>query len=159
MILFRILSAAAITLLPIALSAQPKVDQECLRAPGKPSNCTPLVACIPEEGVFLTGRAFGWSEGSLAGVTNAGYACTGYWTADGPFGAGKVELSCENGQTGIVLFTYQDAPTGTTTGFGKMSNGHGIQGWSGHNIQQFLINESGDIDAKLLCSGFVVPIG
>lgn len=159
MIFFRILNAAAISLLPIVSHAQPKVDQECIRAEGQPANCTPLVACIPESGIFLTGRAFGWHQGSLAGETNAGFACFGQWTADGPFGAGRVDLQCENGQTGIVLFTYQDGPTGATTGFGKMSNGHRIQGWSGQNIQQFLINESGDVDAQLLCGGFVVPIG
>lgn len=68
-------------------------------------------------------------------------------------------MSCENGLTGFVLFTYQDGQTGTATGFGKMSNGHGIQGWSGHNIQQFLINESGDVNAQLLCDSFIVPTG
>ena len=159
MTLSRILLFAAIGLVPNPGMTDPKANLPCPRNPGSADNCTPLVACIPEAGIFITGRAFGWGKGSLAGETNADFACTGFWTADGPFGAGKVELTCENGLTGIVLFTYQDGETGTTTGFGKMSDGKRIQGWSGHNIRQFVINESGDVDAGLLCSGVAVPIG
>jgi hypothetical protein len=156
--LSRILSVAAITLVPICAHASPKVDMSCLLHFDSPGSCTPLVACLPEANIYFTGRALGWNEGTFAGNTSADFSCTGTWRGQNMFGLGQAIFECDNGLTGAAYFTYQDVETGTATGSGVMSNGMNLQVWSGRNIQQFLVNETGDVDAPLMCGDVQVPI-
>ena len=156
--LSRILPAAAIMLLPLTATAGPKVDLTCDLIPGSLSSCSPLIACIPEAGIYFTGRALGWGDGTFAGETNAGFGCTGSWMTRNFLGLGQAVFECDNDLTGAAYFTYQDNATGTVTGSGAMSNGLSVQVWSGHNVRQFLINEQGDVDAQLICGDLPVPI-
>lgn len=55
------------------------------------------------------------------------------------------------------LFTYQHPQTGTASGLGKLSNGESFRVWSGANVDQFLINKYGDVDAGALCQSFSKP--
>ncbi len=48
--------------------------------------------------------------------------------------------------------------TGTATGLGALSNGEPFRVWTGFNVDQFLLNEYGDIDASEMCKAASKPI-
>ena len=139
--------------------AGPKVDPNCDQTNEGRATCAPLIACMGETGIYFTGRAIGWNSGTFAGETNAGFACFGEWTFKGFLGLGEAMIECDNGLTGVIYFTSQDAATGTAIGIGRLSNDATVQMWSGHNIRQFLKNESGDVEPRLMCADVEVPVG
>jgi hypothetical protein len=157
----RPLNAAAIVsaLLAAPALAGPKVDPSCDQSYEGRATCAPLIACMGETGIYFTGRAIGWNSGTFAGETNAGFACFGEWTFKGFLGLGEAVIECDNGLTGVIYFTSQDAETGTAIGIGRLSNNATVQMWSGHNIRQFLKNESGEVEPRLMCADVEVPVG
>lgn len=162
MFALRILSSI-LPLIAIAVMAEPglagpKVDLSCVHRPDSQENCTPLVACFGTSGLYFTGRAIGWNDGTFAGDTNAGFACIGQWMARNALGLGQAVFECDNGRHGVVYFTYRDNQTGTATGGGFLDDARAVRMWSGHNIHQFIINDSGDINARLMCGDTEVPI-
>ncbi len=159
MYLSRILTAAAIIALPFGAVAQPKLDPSCQIGAGSQDSCTPIVGCLGGTGVYFTGRAIGWDTGTFAIETSDQLLCNGTWKTQGTLGFGQAEFSCDDGRGGTALYTSQDSATGTTTGFGKLSDGTGMRVWTGHNIAQFMINQSGDVDTGLECHGVAVPLG
>lgn len=158
MYISRILAAAAIIALPLSATGQPKLDQTCTLNSGSTQSCAPIVGCLGGTGVYFTGRAFGWNSGSLAIETSNQVSCHGTWTSRGVMGFGQAEFICDDGRTGVGLYTAQDAQTGTATGFGKMNDGTTLRVWTGHNIAQFMVNETGDVNTGLECYGVPVPI-
>ena len=159
MYLSRILTAAAIIALPFGAVAQPKLDPTCQIFPGSQDSCAPIVGCLGGTGEYFTGRAIGWGAGIFAIDTSEQLSCHGTWTSQGTLGFGQAEFTCDDGRTGTALYTAQDSATGTGTGFGKLNDGTSMRVWTGHNIAQFMINQSGDVDTGLECHGVPVPIG
>lgn len=156
--LSRIVAVAAITLCAKLGVAGPKVDMNCQSDMGTGANCVPMVGCVGEEGGYFTGRAIGWSEGTLAVQSSAGAFCSGEWVARNALGVGQAKFVCDDGATGVVFFTYQHPETGTAVGLGTMSDGAKVQVWSGNNIRQFLADQSGDLNSDLTCGDVLVPI-
>ncbi|WP_406646321.1 hypothetical protein QEZ52_19490 [Aliisedimentitalea scapharcae] len=158
----RILSAipplTAIALMASPALSAPKVDLDCDQTFDGAELCSPLVACLGQTGIYFTGRAMGWNSGVFAGDTNAGFTCFGQWRLNGFLGLGEATIECDNALTGIVYFTSHDPETGTASGLGRLSNGETIHMWSGHNIRQFLRNESEEVNPRLLCNDVEVPI-
>ena len=151
--------AIVTSLLATPSLAGPKVDPNCDQTYEGRATCAPLIACMGETGIYFTGRAIGWNSGTFAGETNAGFACFGEWTFKGLLGLGEAVIECDNGLTGVIYFTAQDAETGTAIGIGRLSNDTKVQMWSGHNIRQFLKNESGEVEPRLMCADVEVPVG
>lgn len=149
---------AAICIAPLTAISQPKVDMDCKIKRGSDESCAPLVACIGVNSVYFTGRALGWDSGLVTGTSNAGFSCIGTWKYQNMFGLGQARLACKNGMQGIVYFTAIDNLTGTVTGHGATSDGQPIRVWSGHNIQQFLAGETGDVNARLMCGHVEIPL-
>ncbi|MES0825680.1 hypothetical protein [Ruegeria sp. SCP11] len=156
-VLSAIAPATAIALVVTVAQAGPKLPADCLENRGSSSNCAPILACLGSSGVYFTGRAVGWGQGTHAGRTSADFSCHGEWRAQGSLGFGEATLECDNGLTGNAFFTYQHAETGTASGIGLLSNGEAFQVWSGANVDQFLINRYGDVDAGALCQSFAKP--
>jgi hypothetical protein len=158
----RILSVipplTAIVVMAEIASASPAIDQSCDQTYQGRDTCSPIVACLGEAGIYFTGRAIGWNTGTFAGETNAGFTCFGQWQLKGFLGLGEATIECDNDLTGAIYFTYQDPETGTAIGIGRLSNGGTVQMWSGHNIRQFLKNESGEVNPRLMCAEVEVPI-
>lgn len=153
------LVVTVVALLAAPALAGPKVDPNCDQTYEGRATCAPLIACMGETGIYFTGRAIGWNSGTFAGETNAGFACFGEWTFKGFLGLGEAVIECDNGLTGVIYFTAQDAETGTAIGIGRLSNDTKVQMWSGHNIRQFLKNESGEVEPRLMCADVEVPVG
>jgi hypothetical protein len=157
--LSAIATLAAMLFAPLPIHATPRVDPTCTINPGQSDSCTPLVACIGETGTWFAGRAYGWGDdGTLSGETNAGFTCTGVWQRKNMPGLGQGSLTCSNGLQAVVLYTSIDPPTGTVTGYGQTSDGQQIRAWSGHEIRQFLVNETGDVNARLMCGTVEIPL-
>jgi len=141
-------SIAAISLMT---QAAPALDlPDCPLIPGSPDSCSPIVACMPGEGTYLVGRAVGWDEGTLSGVTNTGTSCIGTWRVTG-LGVGLARFACDDGMEGRLVYYYQDGETGTTHGRGLVSGFGQLEAWSGHNIDQFLDASGRRVDGELMC--------
>ncbi len=155
----RIIALAAILSTPQFAAASPVVDPGCQLRPGEPDNCVPVVGCIGDEGRYFVGEAVGWDAGTLAAETDDGLICSGRWQARTAIGAGQANFQCGDQLNGLVLFTYQDHVTGTTTGRGATNEGQGLRVWSGHNIRQYVEQQSGSVDAQLMCGSSLIPLG
>ena len=124
---------------------------DCELAPGRANSCAPVLACMPGDGVWFVGRAVGWDQGTLSGVTNTGVQCTGEWAVGETIAFGRVRFSCDDGLTGRMIYFYQDNETGTARGAGLVSGFGRIRAWSGHNITQFLDRTTGRVDGEFMC--------
>jgi hypothetical protein len=154
------LTTLACALIASAAAAQ-EMDPSCeigTAEIGDRDACSPVVACFESYGVHFTGRAIGWNEGTLAGKTSAGAVCTGNWMSRNALGLGQAIFACDDGTTGTAFFTYQDSLTGTATGHGLTDRLGRIRVWSGHNIRQFVINDTGTVDPLLMCGDLAIPI-
>jgi len=105
---------------------------------------------MPGEDSYFVGRAIGWDEGTLSGVTNTGVSCIGTWQVTG-LGVGLARFACDDGLEGRLVYYYQDGETGTTHGRGLISGFGQIEAWSGHNIRQFLDLTGRRVDGELMC--------
>ncbi|SOC09901.1 hypothetical protein SAMN05877809_10527 [Rhodobacter sp. JA431] len=119
-------------------------------------SCSRVLACVGESGLWFAGRAIGRGTGVLRGALSNGVTCGGTWTESNWFGAGQADVTCSNGETGRVYFTYQDRWTGTATGNGSMSGGNRIEIWSGNRVPEFLQNTTGQ--PALPCGEAAIPI-
>jgi len=99
------------------------------------------VACIGVDGKWFNGRAFGIGAGRLEGRVSNGATCKGRWVSRNLFGLGQADLSCDDGMTTTVLYTYQDFYTGTVNGHGRTNRGELVEVWSGQDVLAFLQNE------------------
>jgi hypothetical protein len=99
-VLFVVLSSV------IAVSVLPARAQTLCPMTGDQENCVRILACLGEEGRWFHGRAFGRGEGTLAGVTDDGVACTGQWTSRNIVGLGQADVSCDDGATIRVIYYY-----------------------------------------------------
>ena len=135
------------------------VSETCLPLIGSQENCVPIVGCLGDKGDHFVGRAIGWNTGTFEGVSRSNLTCFGEWTTSNALGFGQANIVCDGDLNGVAYFTYQDEVTGTATGQGVLSDGRPLRMWSGHNIQQFIQNQTGDVDARLMCGEIPVPIG
>ncbi|TVP70416.1 MAG: hypothetical protein EA339_13085 [Rhodobacteraceae bacterium] len=135
----------------ISEAAQALDLPDCVSTPFSPESCVPVVACMPGDGVYLVGRALGWNEGTLEGVTNTGVACTGVWRVGDTLRLGHARFACEDGLAGQLVYHYQDPETGTARGTGLISGFGRIRAWSGHHIEDFLDRSGMRIDGDLMC--------
>ncbi|WP_420585694.1 hypothetical protein [Ruegeria sp.] len=162
MFIQRFLSAiplvTAITVVAVPANSGPKLPTDCVPDPSKGANCVPILACLGQDGVYFTGRAVGWNSGTFAGQSSAAFACFGEWLSQGSFGLGEAKITCDNALTGRAFFTYQHPETGTATGLGFLSNGEPFRVWTGFNVEQFLLNEYGDINTADMCKAASKPI-
>ncbi|WP_071798239.1 hypothetical protein [Natronohydrobacter thiooxidans] len=124
---------------------------DCVSRPNDASSCSPVVACMPGDGVYLVGRAIGWNEGALEGVTNTGLSCSGTWRIGQSLRLGHAEFSCDDGLAGQMIYYYQDSATGTARGTGLISGFGRIRAWSGHNIRQFLDQSGARVEGEVMC--------
>lgn len=145
-------------LAPKALAAD-TLSETCLPRIGSQENCVPIVGCLGDEGDHFVGRAIGWDNGTFEGLSRSMLTCFGEWTTSNALGLGQANIYCDEGLKGVAYFAYQDVVTGTATGQGVLSDGSRLRMWSGHNIQQFIQNQTGDVDARLMCGEVPVPIG
>lgn len=122
----------------------------CNLIPGSPDSCSPIVACMPGDDTYLVGRAIGWDQGTLSGITNDGVSCIGTWRVTG-LGIGLARFACDDGLEGRLAYTYQDGETGTASGRGLVSGFGWLEAWSGHNIEQFLDASGRRVDGELMC--------
>ena len=149
---------------PLALSymfaaaAAPVPDENCVDIPDSRDSCSPLLACFGNSGEYFAGRALGRDKGTLAGVTNFGAICTGSWVSRNFIGTGEANFECDNGHWGKVIFHYRDDESGTVKGFGLTNHGVSIRAWSGHYIQDFLDEQSGQVNNKLMCGEVEIPL-
>lgn len=141
--------AAGLTIANSPIQAMDLPD--CAHIPGSSESCAPVVACMPGEGVYLVGRAIGWNNGALEGVTNTGVACKGSWSVSETLRFGRAQFSCDNGLAGRLIYHYQDALTGTARGTGFVSGFGRIRAWSGHNIRAYLDRSGQRVDGDLMC--------
>ncbi|KMW58223.1 hypothetical protein AIOL_003194 [Candidatus Rhodobacter oscarellae] len=120
-------------------------------------NCTRVLACVGDDGLWFDGQARGWDEGPVFGRRNDGVACVGKWSSRGLFGTGFSNLECKDGTTAQVLYTIQDNDTGTVIGHGKDSAGRQIQVWTGLNVLEFLRSDLTGAP-ELPCTQGAIPI-
>ncbi len=132
---------------------------ECELNPGSADSCSPVLACMPGDGVWFVGRAIGWDEGTLAGETNTGVQCTGDWAVGESFGFGRARFTCDDGMSGRLPYHYQDVETGTARGTGLISGFGRIRAWSGHNITEFLDRTTGRVDGEFMCGETPLLLG
>lgn len=121
------------------------------------SNCTRIVACVGNQGVWFNGRGFGNGAGTFAGAMSDGSTCSGDWVARNAIGIGQASVTCTDGRKGTVYYTYQDPRTGTALGKGRMNTGEDIEIWTGRNVLAYLSAKTGQA-LILPCSGGAVPI-
>lgn len=121
-------------------------------------NCNRVVACIGTQGRWFNGRAFGRGDGTFSGTISDGTTCTGTWMSRNSFGLGQAQVTCDDGMTGTVLYTYQDSFTGTAIGQGLTSDGQSIRIWSGNNVLAYLRGDTGNRVAMLPCDAGAIPI-
>lgn len=134
-----------------------KVQPDCHNT-GEANNCAQVLACIGDDGLWFRGRAVGWNEGILGGHLSDGTACSGEWGRGGWFGRSlDATLSCTDGRTGSFRYTAQDSVTGTGIAHGRMSDGAGVQAWTGANVLDYLTPE-GERYALLPCGPTAIPI-
>lgn len=131
----------------------------CALEPGSAESCTPVLACMPGEGVWFVGRAIGWNKGTLAGQTSTGVSCTGDWAVGETLGFGRARFSCDDGLSGRMVYYYQDTETGTARGTGLISGFGQIRAWSGHNITEFLDRTTGRVDGEFMCGETPLLLG
>ncbi len=121
-------------------------------------NCNRVVACVGSDGLWFNGRAFGRGEGTFAGKLSDGTLCDGTWMSRNLLGLGQADVTCEDGRSGRVFYTYQDSYTGTAIGNGLMNTGESIKIWSGNNVLAYLRGDTGERIAMLPCNGAAIPI-
>ncbi len=107
-------------------------------------SCARVVACIGVEGTWFNGRAFGRGAGALEGQLSTGAHCKGRWVAQNLVGLGQADVECDDGMTTTVLYTYQDAYTGTALGYGRTNRDELVEVWSGQNVLAYFQNEDRD---------------
>ncbi len=129
----------------------------CENVPYSQINCVRVLACIGDQGLYFDGQARGWDTGTVAGDISNGDSCQGDWTADGPFGAGMAEMTCNSGLDIGVIYHTQDNETGTVIGNGSDSTGQPIQVWSGENVLAFLTPD-GTVGSELPCMSGPIPM-
>ncbi|MBM9593618.1 hypothetical protein [Roseitranquillus sediminis] len=113
-------------LLPAALGllALPAAAQECPHT-GGPDNCSRVLACVGDDGLWFDGRAIGWGHGTVAGELSDGTLCTGEWAYQSAI-TSRTYISCDNGMEAVVIAVSQDPPTATSIGEGQTSDGRRI---------------------------------
>ena len=120
-------------------------------------DCSRILACIGEDGLWFDGRADGWDEGVLSGRASDGTACTGTWRYTWLGLRATADIQCEDGRSGSIRFTAQDSLSGTGIGRGTTSDGLPIRAWTGRNVLDYLTPE-GERRALLPCEGGAIPI-
>lgn len=120
------------------------------------NDCTPVYACIGEQGEWFKGQALGQTKGSLTGILASGANCLGKWSSHG---AGKFDLTCTNGTYMQVYYTTSDPVTKTTIGQGISMDGRFVQGWSGKNVQSYFSDPESSQTGTLHCGSSEVPLG
>ncbi len=108
------------------------------------ASCSRIVACIGDDGKWFNGRAFGRGAGVLEGQISNGATCKGRWVERNVLGLGQADVECDDGMTTTVLYTYQDAYTGTAIGNGRTNQGELVEVWSGQNVLAYFQNEDPD---------------
>ena len=152
--MFRLVLPVAIAL---GTSAAAQSDTAC-RLTDDSDNCNRVVACVGDQGRWFNGRAFGRGEGTFAGTINDGVTCDGTWMSRNWLGLGQADVTCSDGMSGRVYYTYQDPYTGTAIGKGRTTDGTVLQMWSGLNVLAYLRGDSGEPVANLPCPNGDIPM-
>ena len=108
--------------------------------------------------IYFAGRALGRHKKTLTCVTNFRSICTGTWVSRNFLGTGQTDFERDNGHWGKVVLHYRDDVSGIVKGFGFTNHGVSIRAWSGHYIQDFLDEKSGQVDNKLMCGEVEIPL-
>ncbi len=123
------------------------------------ASCSRIVACIGTGGKWFNGRAFGRGEGELEGRLSTGATCKGRWVERNFLGLGQADVTCDDGMTTTVLYTYQDAYTGTAIGSGRTNQDELVEVWSGQNVLAFFQNQDPDNPViTLQCGLSTIPL-
>lgn len=118
--------------------------------------CTPVYACIGDQGEWFKGQALGQTKGSITGMLASGANCTGKWSSAG---AGKFNLTCTNGTYMQVYYTNSDPVTKTAIGHGISMDGRFVEGWSGKNVGTYFSDVEASQTGSLICGSNKVPLG
>ncbi len=121
-------------------------------------NCNRVLACVGDQGRWFNGRAYGRGDGTFAGHVNDGVTCNGTWMSRNWMGMGQADVTCSDGMTGRIYYTYQDPYTGTAIGRGLTAEGTVLQMWSGLNVLAYLRGDSGALVAALPCPNGDIPM-
>ena len=140
---------------PIAPEAPPEAARPCENTM-RGDNCSRILACVGDDGLWIDGRADGWNRGTLEGRMSDGTLCTGSWGYSWHGLRARAELACDDGRTGVVRYTAQDPESGTGIGRGQMSDGAEIRAWTGRRVLEFLTGEDGV--PRLPCDAGAIPI-
>ena len=145
-------------------AAAPETTPETTRAPEAPcentrdeGNCSRILACIGEDGLWFDGRADGWNRGTVTGRLSDGTACEGTWRYDILGLTASVRFGCEDGRRGRARFTAQDPETGTGIGRGTTADGAAVRIWGGRRVLDYLTPE-GERRAFLPCESGAIPV-
>lgn len=107
----------------------------CDTQPGHANSCTPIFACIGENGEYFQGQARGWGElGLLRGRTASGAHCSGFWQRDGEVGFGTAKINCSNGTRTEVMWNARYREAGYFVGSGSDNKDRKVLAWTGHDI-------------------------
>ncbi|MEJ6388139.1 hypothetical protein [Gymnodinialimonas ulvae] len=148
----RLCNVAAFgALLALPAQAQMMLDQSCILDTGQQTSCTHAIACIGGDTLFV-GGATGWDSGTLSGTLSTGAHCGGTWNS----AENTVRFECDDGQSGQVIYWSQDPETGTALGTGETLAGRPIEAWSGNNIADYVMRETGEVTLK--CGITEVPL-
>ena len=137
--------------------AEPSASQDTCPLTGDTDSCVRFLACWGEEGVWIHGRAYGFGEGTLAGIRSDDIGCAGTWTAENAFGFGQADVVCEDEVTASVIYTVEEQDTATVVGHGRTSDGRKVTAWSGTHVLRYL-RQSGIPDGTLLCGDASIPM-
>lgn len=122
----------------LALSGPVTADEGLCPLTDGQASCSRVLACVGDQGRWFHGRAFGRGAGRVAGVMSDGVQCEGHWVSRNWAGLGQADVTCSDGAQISVIYTYQDAYSGTATGRGQSSTGEAVQIWSGENVLGYL---------------------
>ncbi|MBC2834163.1 hypothetical protein [Paragemmobacter straminiformis] len=121
-------------------------------------SCSRILACIGTEGRWFNGRAFGRGEGWLSGKTDDGVACSGTWVTRNALGLGQADVTCSDGMTVSVFYSYQDYYTGTAIGRGLSNGGDLVQSWSGEHVVDYFADGRPKAEARMRCGPVDIPV-
>ena len=128
------------------------LQSECVFQDGSAQSCSHVIACIGSDTMFV-GGAVGWDDGTLTGALANGAQCDGTWNN----AEGVADFSCDDGQSGRVVYWSVDGQTGTAIGSGATATGRPIEAWSGARIADYVLAETGA--ATLQCGVTEIPLG
>lgn len=127
---------------------------ECAEHPGFKRHCSPVFACIGNEGEYFQGRARGRGDiGLVRGRTGSGAHCSGFWQRDAASGEGQSKLNCSDGMRAEVRWDVRDSTSGYFVGTGKDSQNRAVLFWVGQSYIDRIRREN--LDPQKFCMSYL----